>query len=89
MFTRLALEHYVSDHGRSRPRRHTLGGQRPSDHGISWHWNRTTTQLPEDLGMKSYRVNISDAVRVEDLAVLPKEGKARGISILPVITPQH
>ncbi|ASP62213.1 DUF4214 domain-containing protein (plasmid) [Sinorhizobium meliloti WSM1022] len=41
----------------------------------------------EDLGMKSYRVNISDAVRVRDLAALVKEGKARGIEILPVITP--
>jgi hypothetical protein len=41
----------------------------------------------KDLGMKSYRVNISDAGRASDLAVLVKEGKARGIDILPVITP--
>lgn len=41
----------------------------------------------EDLGMKSYRVNISDAGRASDLALLVREGKARGIDILPVITP--
>ncbi|MEZ0000119.1 DUF4214 domain-containing protein [Sinorhizobium fredii] len=40
-----------------------------------------------DLGMKSYRVNISDASRAADLAVLVKGAKARGIDILPVITP--
>ncbi|CCF00148.1 hypothetical membrane-anchored protein (plasmid) [Sinorhizobium fredii HH103] len=41
----------------------------------------------KDLGMKSYRVNISDAGRASELAVLVKEGKARGVDILPVITP--
>jgi hypothetical protein len=40
-----------------------------------------------DLGMRSYRVNISDASRASDLAKLVAEGKARGIEILPVITP--
>ncbi|ACP22808.1 conserved hypothetical protein (plasmid) [Sinorhizobium fredii NGR234] len=41
----------------------------------------------KDLGMKSYRINISDAGRASDLAVLVKEGKERGIDILPVIIP--
>lgn len=41
----------------------------------------------KDLGMKSYRVNIPDAARAPDLALLVKEGKARGIDILPVLTP--
>ncbi|MEJ6848410.1 DUF4214 domain-containing protein [Sinorhizobium fredii] len=41
----------------------------------------------QDLGMRSYRVNITDAASASDLAVLVKEGKARGIDILPVITP--
>jgi hypothetical protein len=39
-----------------------------------------------DLGMKSYRVNISDADRAPELADLVKEAKTRGIEILPVIT---
>jgi hypothetical protein len=43
----------------------------------------------KDLGMRSYRVNIttvSDSVRLGELI---REGKARGIDILPVITPAH
>ena len=40
-----------------------------------------------DLGMKSYRVNISQAKEASKLAALVKEGKIRGIDILPVITP--
>ncbi|MDW9551114.1 DUF4214 domain-containing protein [Sinorhizobium meliloti] len=39
------------------------------------------------LGMKSYRVDISDTGKVRELAALVKEGKSRGIEILPVITP--
>jgi hypothetical protein len=41
----------------------------------------------KDLGMKSYRVNISGADSAPLLEALVKEGKARGIEILPVITP--
>lgn len=41
----------------------------------------------KDLGMKSYRVNISGADKASDLAALVTEGKERGIDILPVITP--
>lgn len=40
-----------------------------------------------DLGMKSYRVNISGVDSVAKLAELVKAGKERGIQILPVITP--
>lgn len=40
-----------------------------------------------DLGMKSYRVNISSADSASKLAELVKAGKERGIQILPVITP--
>ncbi|MEF2553699.1 DUF4214 domain-containing protein [Aurantimonas sp. A2-1-M11] len=40
-----------------------------------------------DLGIKSYRVNIPDESRADELAVLVEEGKTRGIDILPVITP--
>lgn len=40
-----------------------------------------------DLGMKSYRVDISSAGKAPELAALVKEAKARGIDILPVITP--
>jgi hypothetical protein len=41
----------------------------------------------KDLGMKSYRVDISHAEEAPKLAALVKEGKVRGIEILPVITP--
>ncbi|MBZ9677677.1 DUF4214 domain-containing protein [Mesorhizobium sp. ES1-1] len=41
-----------------------------------------------DLGMKSYRVNISNADSAGRLAELIKAGKVRGIEILPVITPE-
>lgn len=40
-----------------------------------------------DLGMKSYRVNISSADSATKLAELVKAGKQRGVEILPVITP--
>ncbi|RWM99709.1 MAG: DUF4214 domain-containing protein [Mesorhizobium sp.] len=40
-----------------------------------------------DLGMKSYRVNISSADSASKLAELVKAGKERGVEILPVITP--
>ena len=40
-----------------------------------------------DLGMTSYRVNISFADEADQLAELVEEGRARGIDILPVITP--
>ncbi|WP_352938544.1 DUF4214 domain-containing protein [Mesorhizobium sp. M0938] len=40
-----------------------------------------------DLGMKSYRVNISSADSAAKLAELVKAGKERGVQILPVITP--
>lgn len=40
-----------------------------------------------DLGLKSYRVNISSVDEAPELAKLVKEAKARGIEILPVITP--
>ncbi|WP_157017464.1 DUF4214 domain-containing protein [Mesorhizobium xinjiangense] len=40
-----------------------------------------------DLGMTSYRVNISDAGQAEALASLVEAGKARRVAILPVITP--
>lgn len=43
----------------------------------------------KDLGMKSYRVNISDLDAADDLAALVSAGKQRGIEILPVITPGH
>nr|WP_245319671.1 DUF4214 domain-containing protein [Mesorhizobium temperatum] len=41
-----------------------------------------------DLGMKSYRVNISNADSATKLAELVKVGKERGVQILPVITPE-
>ncbi|RJT29445.1 DUF4214 domain-containing protein [Mesorhizobium waimense] len=41
-----------------------------------------------DLGMKSYRVNISSVDSASKLAELIKAGKARGVQILPVITPE-
>ncbi|WP_292484022.1 DUF4214 domain-containing protein [Mesorhizobium sp.] len=40
-----------------------------------------------DLGMKSYRVNISSADSATKLAELVEAGKQRGVQILPVITP--
>ncbi|WP_099864348.1 DUF4214 domain-containing protein [Pararhizobium haloflavum] len=40
-----------------------------------------------DLGMTSYRVDISHESEVVTLAELARAGKARGIEILPVITP--
>ncbi|MBZ9974326.1 MULTISPECIES: DUF4214 domain-containing protein [unclassified Mesorhizobium] len=40
-----------------------------------------------DLGVKSYRVNITAADQGDTLARLVKAGKERGIEILPVITP--
>ena len=40
-----------------------------------------------DLGMKSYRVNIPDMSRADELAEIVRAGKAHGIEILPVITP--
>jgi hypothetical protein len=43
--------------------------------------------LLKELGTKSYRVNISDVEGADVLATLVKEGNARGIAILPVITP--
>jgi hypothetical protein len=41
----------------------------------------------QDLGMRSYRVNISNTGKAGELAALVKEAKARGIEVLPVITP--
>lgn len=41
----------------------------------------------EDLGMKSYRVNVSDASSADSLATVLAEGRKRGIEVLPVITP--
>ena len=41
----------------------------------------------ENLGMKSYRVNVPDMGKLADIAELVRLGKARDISILPVITP--
>jgi hypothetical protein len=43
--------------------------------------------LMADLGMTSYRVNIPDASRMELVTELVQEGKARGVDILPVLTP--
>lgn len=43
--------------------------------------------LVADLGMRSYRVNIPDASRLELVNELVAAGKARGIEILPVLTP--
>ncbi|MBZ9806180.1 DUF4214 domain-containing protein [Mesorhizobium sp. ES1-6] len=40
-----------------------------------------------DLGVKSYRVNITAAAEGDTLARVVKAGKERGIEILPVITP--
>lgn len=40
-----------------------------------------------DLGMTSYRVNISSLDHMAGLAALVEQAKARGIDILPVITP--
>lgn len=41
----------------------------------------------EDLGLKSYRVNVSDASSMDRLALVVAEGRKRGIEVLPVITP--
>jgi hypothetical protein len=41
----------------------------------------------KDLGLKSYRVNVTSADNANELAALVDAGKARGIEILPVITP--
>jgi hypothetical protein len=41
-----------------------------------------------DLGLKSYRVDISSLSQVDRLGELVKLAKARGIEILPVITPK-
>jgi len=41
----------------------------------------------QNLGMKSYRVNVPDMGKLADIAELVRLGKARDISILPVITP--
>lgn len=41
----------------------------------------------KDLGLKSYRVNISDLAGAATLADLVREAKVRSIEILPVITP--
>src|SRR5690606_12934284 len=40
-----------------------------------------------DLGMKSYRVNISGTDKADELAALIEEAKKRDIQILPVVTP--
>ncbi|ODT14395.1 MAG: hypothetical protein ABS35_34855 [Kaistia sp. SCN 65-12] len=42
-----------------------------------------------DLGMKSYRVDISGLDAADRLAALVAEGKKRGVEILPVITPNN
>jgi hypothetical protein len=42
----------------------------------------------EDLGLKSYRVNISSETNADDLAALVAAAKKRGIEMLPVIFPQ-
>lgn len=41
----------------------------------------------KDLGLKSYRVNITAEDEADTLAQVVRAGKARGIEILPVITP--
>ena len=41
----------------------------------------------QDLGLKSYRVNITGESQLTALRDLVGEGKARGVEILPVITP--
>jgi hypothetical protein len=41
----------------------------------------------KDLGLKSYRVNVTAEGEADALAEVVKAGKARGIEILPVITP--
>jgi hypothetical protein len=43
--------------------------------------------LAMELGMKSYRVNVPDATSKPILDELVAEGRARGIEILPVLTP--
>jgi len=41
----------------------------------------------KDLGLNSYRVNVAGEDNADSLATLVDAGKARGIEILPVITP--
>jgi hypothetical protein len=41
----------------------------------------------QDLGLKSYRVNIADAATADVLARIVAEAKKRGIEVLPVVTP--
>jgi hypothetical protein len=43
--------------------------------------------LVDDLGLSSYRVNVPDAGRADELDALVREARPRGIEILPVITP--
>lgn len=43
----------------------------------------------KDLGMTSYRVNVPDTGKLQALTSLVNEAKARGIDILPVITPSN
>jgi Domain of unknown function (DUF4214)/Glycosyl hydrolase catalytic core len=43
--------------------------------------------LVADLGMTSYRVNVPDDGSMDIIAELVAEGKARGIEILPILTP--
>jgi hypothetical protein len=40
-----------------------------------------------DLGMKSYRVNITNADKADELAAVVAEARKHGIAVLPVITP--
>lgn len=46
-------------------------------------------QYLPDLGLKYYRVNISDLETADRLDVLIAEAKKRGVVILPVLTPGH
>jgi Domain of unknown function (DUF4214)/Glycosyl hydrolase catalytic core len=41
-----------------------------------------------DLGMRSYRVDITDTTYIAELRDIVREARARGITILPVVTPQ-
>ncbi|WP_181705389.1 DUF4214 domain-containing protein [Chthonobacter rhizosphaerae] len=41
-----------------------------------------------DLGMTSYRVNVSETAQIPALRQLAEEGRRRGIDILPVLTPK-
>lgn len=44
--------------------------------------------LLKDLGARSYRVDVSDLASADKLEALLKEARARGITILPVLTPR-